>query len=82
MGPRLRHGGATWLLEHGFGTVGLDMVRAETMAVNVRSRAVLLRLGLRHVRTDIRGWADALPGADLGEVVYELTAADFAATCP
>ena len=74
--------GATRLLEHGFGTAGLDLVWAETMAVNVRSRAVLQRLGLRHVRTDLREWADPLPGADLGEVVYELTAADFAATRP
>lgn len=74
--------GATRLLEHGFGTVGLDRIWAETMAVNVRSRAVLARLGLRHVRTDIREWDDPLPGAELGEVVYELTAAEFAATRP
>jgi RimJ/RimL family protein N-acetyltransferase len=72
--------GATRLLEHGFVTVGLDRVWAETMAVNARSRAVLQRLGLHHVRTDIREWADPLPGADLGEVVYELTAAEFAAS--
>ena len=74
--------GATRLLEHGFGTVGLELIRAETMAVNVRSRAVLQRLGLRHVRTDIRQWEDPLPGADLGEVVYELSAAEFAARQP
>lgn len=74
--------GAARLLEHGFRTVGLDRIWAETMAVNVRSRAVLERLGLRHVRTDIREWDDPLPGAELGEVVYELTAAEFAATRP
>ena len=71
--------GATRLMEHGFVTVGLDRIWAETMAVNVRSRAVLERLGLRHVRTDIREWDEPLPGAELGEVVYELTAAEFAA---
>jgi RimJ/RimL family protein N-acetyltransferase len=74
--------GAARLLEHGFGTAGLDRIWAETMAVNIRSRAVLHRLGLRHVRTDIRQWDDPLPGADLGEVVYELTAAQFAAPRP
>jgi RimJ/RimL family protein N-acetyltransferase len=91
LGYRLRKGawgrglateGATGLVEHAFRTVGLDLVRAETMAVNIRSRAVLQRLGFRHVRTDHRQWDDPLPGADLGEVVYELTAAEFAAARP
>jgi RimJ/RimL family protein N-acetyltransferase len=78
-GRGLASEGAVALLVHGFGTVGLDRIWAETMAVNLRSRAVLERLGLRHVRTDIRHWDEPLPGADLGEVVYELTAAEFAA---
>lgn len=76
-GRGLASEGAARLLEHGFGTVRLDRVRAETMAVNTRSRAVLERIGLRHVRTDVRAWDDPLPGAELGEVVYELTAAEF-----
>jgi RimJ/RimL family protein N-acetyltransferase len=78
-GRGLASEGAIALLEHGFGTVGLNRIWAETMAVNVRSRAVLERLGLRKVRTDIREWDHPLPGAELGEVVYELTAAEFAA---
>lgn len=78
-GQGLATEGATRLLEHGFETAGLDLIWAETMAVNVRSRAVLQRLGLRHVRTDVRQWDDPLRGAELGEVVYQLTAAEYAA---
>ena len=65
--------GASTLLEHGFGTVALDTVWAETMAVNKPSRRVMSKLGMRHIRTDHREWDSPLPGADQGEVVYELT---------
>ena len=34
---------------------------------------VLARLGMTHVRTDVEEWEDPLPGAELGEVRYELT---------
>jgi RimJ/RimL family protein N-acetyltransferase len=78
-GRGLASEGAARLMEHGFDTVGLERIWAETMAANVRSRAVLERLGLRHIRTDIRQWDEPLPGAELGEVVYELTADEFAA---
>jgi RimJ/RimL family protein N-acetyltransferase len=76
-GRGLASEGAARVLEHGFGTVGLRRIWAETMAVNTRSRAVLERLGLRHVRTEVRQWDDPLPGSELGEVVYELTADEF-----
>lgn len=65
--------GARALLAHGFGTVGLESVWAETMAVNAGSRGVMRRLGLRHVRTEMGEWADPLLGAELGEVVYEIS---------
>jgi RimJ/RimL family protein N-acetyltransferase len=77
-GRGLASEGAARLLAHGFETVRLQRIWAETMAVNVRSRAVLERLGLRQVRTEVRTWDDPLPGAELGEVVYELTAEEFA----
>lgn len=69
--------GARALLSHGFDTVGLERVWAETMAVNAGSRAVLEKVGLRHVRTRIEQWDDPLPGADLGEVDYELDRATY-----
>jgi RimJ/RimL family protein N-acetyltransferase len=65
--------GAAALLDHGFNSIGLDTVWAETMAVNQPSRGVMAKLGMRHVRTDHRAWADPLPGAEQGEVVYEIT---------
>ena len=77
-GRGLAREGAARLLEHGFETVSLERIRAETMAVNVRSRAVLEHLGLTHVRTEVRQWDQPLPGAELGEVVYELTASEYA----
>ena len=65
--------GAAQVLDHGFATVGLDTVWAETMAVNLASLQVMTNLGMRHVRTDHRRWDDPLPGAEQGEVIYELT---------
>lgn len=65
--------GASRVVDHGFASVGLEVVVAETMAVNTASRRVLERLGLAHVRTEHREWSEPLPGAEHGEVVYELT---------
>lgn len=65
--------GAKRILEHGFATVGLDKIWAETMAVNHASRSVMAKLGMRHVRTIHRRWDEPLPGSDLGQVVYEMT---------
>lgn len=64
--------GASALLDHGFSTVGLEEVWAETMAVNQASRGVMTKLGMRHLRTDYRSWENPLPGAEHGEVVYSL----------
>jgi RimJ/RimL family protein N-acetyltransferase len=69
--------GAAALLEHGFGTLGLERVRAETMAVNTRSRAVLERLGMHVVQTWVGEWENPLPGWEQGEVVYLLTDGDW-----
>ncbi|WP_241680851.1 GNAT family N-acetyltransferase [Pseudactinotalea suaedae] len=65
--------GARAVLEHCFVTVGLLRVTAETMAVNQASRGVMRKLGMRHVRTEVREWDDPLPSAEQGEVVYEIT---------
>ncbi|MEO6999866.1 MAG: GNAT family N-acetyltransferase [Terracoccus sp.] len=72
-GAGLATEGARALVAHGFDTVGLHTVWAETMAVNAGSRGVMRRLGLHHVRTELREWDHPLPGAELGEVVYEIT---------
>jgi RimJ/RimL family protein N-acetyltransferase len=63
------------LLRHAFETVGQSRVIAQTMAVNTGSRRVMEAIGMRYVRTYFPSWDDPLPGADLGEVEYEMTRA-------
>ena len=65
--------GAMRILDHGFATVGLVTVWAETMAVNEPSRRVMTKLGMQHARTDRRQWDHLLPGTEHGEVVYEIS---------
>ncbi|WBB78915.1 GNAT family N-acetyltransferase [Micromonospora sp. WMMD882] len=64
--------GARALVRYAFDQLGLRRVRAETMAVNVRSRRVLERAGLRLVRTFHLTWDDPIPGTEHGEVEYEI----------
>ncbi|MEU8328302.1 GNAT family N-acetyltransferase [Micromonospora sp. NPDC048839] len=72
--------GSRALVRYAFDTVGVRRVRAETMAVNERSRRVLTKAGLRHVRTFHLQWDDPIPGTEQGEVEYELRAEEWAAT--
>jgi RimJ/RimL family protein N-acetyltransferase len=71
--------GARELIRHGFEDLGLQRVFAETMAVNVASRATMAAVGMSHVRTFHLDWADPIPGAEHGEVGYELTRETWAA---
>lgn len=66
--------GARSLLAHGFGTVGLERIMAETMSVNAGSRGVMNKLGMRHTRSWVGTFDEPLPGAEEGEVGYEITA--------
>ena len=68
--------GARALVGHAFDTPGVRRVWAQTMAVNVRSRAVLAKAGLRYVRTFHLDWADPIAGTEQGEVEYELLRVD------
>jgi RimJ/RimL family protein N-acetyltransferase len=61
------------LLRHAFATVGQNRVIAQTMAVNLGSRRVMEAIGMRYVRTYFPAWDDPLPGAESGEVEYEMT---------
>jgi RimJ/RimL family protein N-acetyltransferase len=60
-----------------FSQPGVDRVRAETMAVNTASRAVMERCGLRFVRTFHLEWDDPIDGTEHGEVEYEITKAEW-----
>jgi RimJ/RimL family protein N-acetyltransferase len=65
--------GALALIASAFGRLHLDRVVATTMADNVGSWRVLEKCGLRRVRTFYYPDADLMPGAEHGDVVYELT---------
>jgi RimJ/RimL family protein N-acetyltransferase len=64
--------GVSALIEAAFVSMGFDRVRAETMAVNQASRRVLEKAGLRHVRTVFPKRAPPIPGAERGDVIYEI----------
>jgi len=64
--------GARALVRRAFLELGISTVVATTMAVNTRSRRVLEKAGLRHVRTLHLHWPDPLPGNEYGDVEYEL----------
>ncbi|MBK8730644.1 MAG: GNAT family N-acetyltransferase [Tetrasphaera sp.] len=69
--------GARALVDHGFGTVGLERIIAETMTVNLGSRGVMRKLGLSHARS--APWSDdhRPAGWEDGSVTYELTREDW-----
>ena len=69
----LASAGARELVRYGFDDVGLDRIIAQTMSVNVGSRAVMERVGLIYVRTFPSSMTDPLEGVEEGEVEYELT---------
>jgi RimJ/RimL family protein N-acetyltransferase len=66
------------LIARKFTESALDRVYATTMSVNTRSRSVLAKSGLRHTRTFWAAWPDLLPGAEFGDVEYELRRHDWA----
>lgn len=69
--------GSRALIRKGFTELGVEQVYAQTMAVNVRSRRVMEKVGLRHVRTFHQEWDEPLPGVEHGEVMYVLDRTDW-----
>ena len=63
------------LIRYGFADVGLNRIFAQTMAVNISSRATMTTAGLAFARALVSGdpHDDLVPGADQGEVEYEIT---------
>lgn len=64
--------GSRALIDLAFRSRGARRVFAQTMAVNVRSRRVMERCGMRFVRTFHLQWDDPIPGTEEGEVEYEI----------
>lgn len=76
-GQGLGFEGAAALVDHGFRTLGLTAIHADTMAVNLGSRRIMEKLGMRHLRTYEELGQDPIPGAEHGEVEYGVTAAEW-----
>jgi len=73
-GQGLASEGAAALVAWGFDSAGYDRITACTMTVNMGSRRVMEKLGMRHDRTVPYDFAP-FPGSEQGEVWYELTRA-------
>src|SRR5437764_491557 len=62
--------GSRALIDKGFAELGVRRVVASTMVVNVASRRVMEKAGLRFVRTFHQPWPDHLEGEEEGDVEY------------
>ena len=71
--------GSRALIDKGFVEHGVERVNAETMAVNVGSRRVMEKAGLRYVRTFDAEWPVRIPGDEEGDVEYAITRAEWEA---
>jgi len=68
------------LITRAFAEPDFQRVWAQTMAVNLRSRRVMEKLGMRHVRTFHEHFDDPLPGTEHGEVEYAITREEWLAS--
>ncbi len=69
--------GSRALIRKGFTEMGVRRVWAQTMAVNLASRRVMEKSGLKLIRTFHLEWEDPLPGTEHGEVEYALELAEW-----
>jgi RimJ/RimL family protein N-acetyltransferase len=74
--------GTLALIRKAFTELGVGRVVATTMAVNIASRRVMEKAGLRLVRTFHVAFDDPLPGTEHGEVEYALTADEWRLSGP
>ena len=65
--------GARALIAKAFEELGARKVWASTMVLNVGSRRVMEKAGLRYVRTFWGEWPEKIPGDEHGDVEYALT---------
>ncbi|KRE00394.1 GCN5 family acetyltransferase [Bosea sp. Root381] len=76
-GQGLASEGATALVDWGFASSGFEKLVACTLAVNIGSRRVMEKIGMRHVRTEFPTFPSRIPGAEEGEVWYELLRSEW-----
>jgi RimJ/RimL family protein N-acetyltransferase len=69
--------GSRALIQKGFAELGVRRVMASTMVVNVASRRVMEKAGLRFVRTCHQPWPDYIEGEEQGDVEYALLRSEW-----
>ena len=69
--------GSRALIQKGFAELGVKRVFASTMVVNVASRRVMEKSGLRFVRTFHQPWPYYIEGEEEGDVEYELLRSEW-----
>lgn len=69
--------GSRALIRKGFTELDVQRVVASTMTVNVASRRVMEKAGLRYVRTFHQEWPDRIAGEEHGDVEYALEKTDW-----
>ena len=69
--------GSRALIDKGFTEFGVQRVVASTMVVNVASRRVMEKAGLRFVRTFHQPWPDHIEGEEEGDVEYALLKSEW-----
>lgn len=72
--------GSRALIDKGFSELGVQRVAASTMVVNVASRRVMEKAGLRFVRTFHQQWPDYIEGEEEGDVEYALIRSEWEQT--
>jgi len=65
--------GSRALIDKGFTEFGVQRVFASTMKVNMASRRVMEKAGLRFVRHLFQEWPEVIEGDEEGDVEYALT---------
>lgn len=65
--------GSRALIEKGFTEFGVQRVVASTMAVNIASRRVMEKSGMRLVRAFVADWPVVIPGDEHGDVEYAIS---------
>ena len=69
--------GSRALIDKGFAELGVQRVVAFTMVVNVASRRVMEKAGLRFVRVFHQPWPDYIEGEEEGDVEYALVRSEW-----
>jgi RimJ/RimL family protein N-acetyltransferase len=69
--------GARALIRKGYAELGVQRVVANTMTVNIASRRVMEKVGMRLFRIYYQDWPERIAGAEHGDVEYALERADW-----